>query len=754
MFKIKCDDIVLYDPRFDDLAVIDPTLELELNQPGSLTFKLPPDHPYYETPQKMKSIISVFQDKTEMFRGRIIEEKIDFYKRKQLVCEGQLAFLNDTLQRPAEYHDMTVRGYFEQLINSHNKQVSGNKYKTFKVGAVTVTDSNDSLYRYTNYNSTFSEIKSDLIDDLGGYLKIRNEEEGAYLDYLKDSGDLSSQTIEFGENLLDYTHDMDLSDLITAIVPLGAKLEESPIAALEQRLTIESVNDGSDVLISKDAVEQFGYIEGTITWDGINTPEYLLKKAKKYLEDYQFDSVSLEITAVDLHWTDSQISAFKLGDSIRVISKPHGMDRWFPLTKMTLNLANLANTKFTLGTSADYSLTTTSRGISSGLTTATETIPSTSKILKEAKDNASALIASATTGYVVTRPNELLVMNTDSVDTATKVWRMNVNGFGYSNNGYGGPYDVAITMDGTILGERLVGGSVDAEKINIRYTEQVLGEASDSVDEKLQSYYTSEVVDVKLKTTNNSISAEVTRAKNAEENLSSKINLNDSAITAEVTRAKNAEATLQSSISVNATNIASKVAKGDFASYVTQYYDRVITAFNGSSKYVQLSAGAISIYDSAVENSKLRSLFNQHGNWFYRDGYCVGLIGTNSLDTDTSKRGLVFDLKKNASYMSWGYQTEEGKSYDLKLLYTSNGAIKGTDSDTLNAYCDFNMHGYALKNLSLKDVSFEGGGITGTLKFVQIREMDSSQDGTVQSWTNGAYLTFKNGILTGGSWYG
>ena len=747
MFKIKCDDIVLYDPRFDDLAVIDPTLELELNQPGSLTFKLPPTHPYYGSPQKMKSIISVFQDETEMFRGRIIEEKIDFYKRKQLICEGQLAFLNDTLQRPAEYHDMTVRGYLEQLINSHNKQVSGNKYKTFKVGAVTVTDSNDSLYRYTNYNSTFSEIKSDLIDDLGGYLKIRNEEEGAYLDYLKDSGDLSSQTIEFGENLLDYTHDMDLSDLITAIVPLGAKLEESPIAALEQRLTIESVNDGSDVLISKDAVEQFGYVEGTITWDGISTPEYLLKKAKKYLEDYQFDSVSLEITAVDLHWTDSQISAFKLGDSIRVISKPHGMDRWFPLTKMTLNLAHLANTKFTLGTSVNYSLTTSSREISAGLVTATETIPSTSKILKEARDNASALIASATTGHVVTRPNELLVMNTDSVDTATKVWRMNVNGFGYSNNGYGGPYDTAITMDGTILGERLVGGSVDAEKIDIHYTEQVLGEASDCVDEKLQAYYTSEVVDVKLKTTNDSISAEVTRAKNVEENLSSKITLNDSAITAEVTRAKNAEATLQSSISVNATNIASKVAKGDFASYVTQYYDRVITAFNGSSKYVQLSAGAISIYDAAVESSKLRALFNQHGNWFYRDGYCVGMIGTNRLSDDETKKGLVFDLQKNASYMAWTDYNENANK--IVFGYSSDGSLSNTEKVSLNAYCNFDMHGYTLKN-----VSFENGGITGTLKFVQVREMDSSKDGTVQSWTNGCYLTFKNGILIGGSWNG
>ena len=65
----------------------------------------------------------------------------------------------------------------------------------------------------------------------------------------------------------------------------------------------------------------------------------------------------------------------------------------------------------------------------------------------------------------------------------------------------------------------------------------------------------------------------------------------------------------------------------------------------------------------------------------------------------------------------------------------------------LHAGCNVDMHGWTLKN-----PSFEGGGINGTLNFVQILRMDS--DGTVASWSNGCKMQFKNGILISGTWNG
>ena len=475
---------------------------------------MPPQHPQYELPQKMLSCIQVFQDEEEVFNGRITECKIDFYNRKHFTCEGQLAYLNDSIQRPAEYHDMTVRGYLESLITSHNEQVK--KDRQFKVGIVTVTDNNDSLYRYTNYNSTMKEIKEDLVDDLGGYLRVRNVNGTAYLDYISDYDNVSTQSIEFGENLLDFSRNTDVSDIATVFIPLGAKLEESPIAALEQRLTIESVNNGSDSLVNLDAVKKFGYITKTITWDEVTTPKMLLYKANKYIADYQWDSMTLEVNAVDMHWTDADIEQFKLGDKIKAHSSLHGLDRYFPLSKMSIQLNNLSSSKFTLGTVVNTKLTAKSQTISNTASKAVETIPVPSAIVKQAVDQATALITAATHGHVVTTANEQLIMDTNDVNTARKVWRWNLNGLGYSSTGYNGTYKTAITMDGQIVGERLVGGSVSAEKLDITYRNQVIKEiadaeesarsdAEDYTDGELKKYYTKSEVETSIKNTKDSI---------------------------------------------------------------------------------------------------------------------------------------------------------------------------------------------------------------------------------------------------------
>ena len=202
-------------------------------------------------------------------------------------------------------------------------------------------------------------------------------------------------------------------------------------------------------------------------------------------------------------------------------------------------------------------------------------------------------------------------------------------------------------------------------------------------------------------------------------------------------------------IEVLADNITSTVKKNEFASYVTQYYDRVITAFNNSSKYVQITAGAISIYDGSVTSSKRRAMFDESGNRFYRDGYYVGKIGTNQLQSDNSKKGLNFDLEDDAAYMTWAAKDSASATvYAMKLTYVQKGKGWGNyTAGDLHAGANLDMHGWTLKN-----PSFEGGGITGTLNFVQPIAMNS--DGTVARWSNNAQLQFKNGILIYGRWYG
>ena len=240
-----------------------------------------------------------------------------------------------------------VKIFLETIISNHNSKVSNDK--KFTVGTVSVTDPNNYLYKITNHNTTWECIKEKLIDSYGGHIVIRKENGVRYLDYIKDYNGENPQTIEFGENLLDYTKDWDLTNLSTVILPLGASTGETPDGLITLYTTVESVNNNSPYVISEDAKSTYGWIEKVISWDDVTTPANLLKKAQTYLEEIQFESLSIEISAVDLNVIDPDIGEFKLLDTVRVISKPHGMNKTFPITKISIPLDKPDEASYVIG---------------------------------------------------------------------------------------------------------------------------------------------------------------------------------------------------------------------------------------------------------------------------------------------------------------------------------------------------------------------------------------------------------------------
>ena len=123
--------------------------------------------------------------------------------------------------------------------------------------------------------------------------------------------------------MIDFTKQWDSTEFATVIVPLGNRLDDSPIEALDAYLTVESVNNGSMYVKSDEAFAAYGWIEKVVTWNDVSDPVVLLEKAKAYLRDLQFDNMELELSALDLHYLDVSIEAVKLLDEIRVISRPH-----------------------------------------------------------------------------------------------------------------------------------------------------------------------------------------------------------------------------------------------------------------------------------------------------------------------------------------------------------------------------------------------------------------------------------------------
>lgn len=86
-------------------------------------------------------------------------------------------------------------------------------------------------------------------------------------------------------------------------------------------------------------------------------------------------------------------------------------------------------------------------------------------ILESARNNATELLTQAMGGFVYKTQNELFIMDTNDVKTATKVWRWNLNGLGYSNNGINGPYETAITQDGQIVADFITAGKLNTDVI-------------------------------------------------------------------------------------------------------------------------------------------------------------------------------------------------------------------------------------------------------------------------------------------------
>lgn len=467
MYKVLVDNTLVCDSRIEELALINPVVKLEENKAGSFSFKIPPGHPYYDTIRKRKTIVEVYLDdeKEPVFCGMCTKEDKDLYNQKNISCEGDMSFLNDSIQRPRRYQGYTVRGLLEAYIANHNAQVE--ESKRFVVGVVTVTDPNDYISCYTNMESTMKAIKEDLVDDLGGIIRIRHENGVRYIDYLSESPNTNSQVIKLGKNLVDFKSNIDSVDIATAVIPLGEKLEESTVDGLETRLTIAEINGGNDYVYNQEAVNAYGWIYKTVTFDGVTTPEALKRKGGQYLSEVQYENVVIEAKAVDLNLTDKSQERFKISDQIRVVSAPHGLNKYFRLTKQTLNLNSPEKDKITLGKNEKTSLSAKSNQVSEEVKKAVESIVPPNHILTQAVQNATALITTAMGGYVVKTNNELLIMDTDDIETATKVWRWNINGLGYSSTGYKGPYSLAMTMDGKIMADFVYGSVAEAKTVKV-----------------------------------------------------------------------------------------------------------------------------------------------------------------------------------------------------------------------------------------------------------------------------------------------
>lgn len=465
----------IYEPLDDTLRIFEPVLTQEMGSAGSFTFRVHKEHPYYKQLKVLTSEVIVYDDGACVFCGRMWRPEQDFDNMVAITCEGELTYLLDSRQRPFTYTG-GIDGYIGQLLDVHNSQVDASRQ--IKKGNIVVSgDGGYKEWTVQGFSDTLTLLRQ-LPESFGGYLRVRHEAGVRYLDYLWDYGGINTQVIRFGENLLDLTHYVDATQIITCLIPQGADVEYKDESGETQSRAVDitSVNGGVDYIENAEAVELYGRIWGYQKWDDVTEPGILLAKSREYLKEASTLPASMEVSAVDLAAIDSTVQQFQLGFWTDVSSDPHGINQKFLLTRREINLLDPGQGSITLGRQTETLTGTTVKNQTAVSERIEKVAEDTAQEINRRVENATQLIMGGKGGYVVidniepdtgntTTPWRILIMNTPDKETATNVIQFNQNGIGFSTTGINGPYKNAWTIDGNLVADFITAGQMLADRI-------------------------------------------------------------------------------------------------------------------------------------------------------------------------------------------------------------------------------------------------------------------------------------------------
>lgn len=318
-----------------------------------------------------------------------------------------------------------------------------------------------------------------ILDVYGGEYKF----DGYLVRLYGDRGDNRGVSIRYGKNLTDVQQEENCAAVYTGVYPYW----------------ISEAEDGSTVLVTAEpkmieAPGTFNFqrimmLDCTSDFQEQPTPEQLKTRAENYIStnDVGVPKVSIDVSFVDLmsspeYETLQLLETVHLCDTVSVEFEELGVKATSKCVKTEYNVLNGTYNSITLGES---------RGsIASTIVTASkETKSEFEKTIEREKylnnriialrteqqqaiDHATKLITGNLGGNVILHsstggdtPDEILVMDTTDIATAKKIWRWNLAGLGYSNKGYNGPYELAMTMDGVFVADFIQTGTMSANRI-------------------------------------------------------------------------------------------------------------------------------------------------------------------------------------------------------------------------------------------------------------------------------------------------
>lgn len=247
--------------------------------------------------------------------------------------------------------------------------------------------------------------------------------------------------IRYGKNILGIEEALNIDDVCTRMMPIGKD------GLLLPEKYIDSPHLGN-----------YPYPKiKTVEFKDAETVEDLRAAAQDLMDDGEIDipKANYKVDFIELSKTEEYkdyqvLERVYLGDTVTIKHSKLNMDLKARVIKLRRNILTGRIENLELGYFLP-NLAASLNGVGSVLINIAEIIASNKTLTQQAIDDVTHLITSALGGYVVKKNGELLIMDTEDPMTATKVWRWNLNGFGYSGTGINGPYELAIGMDGKIV---------------------------------------------------------------------------------------------------------------------------------------------------------------------------------------------------------------------------------------------------------------------------------------------------------------
>lgn len=270
--------------------------------------------------------------------------------------------------------------------------------------------------------------------------------------------------IAYGKNLTDLEQDENISNVATGIYPYWADADGNLVVCDPKVVPAPGTYDFTRV-VPVDFSQDF---------ETAPTPAQLQTRAESYVQmnNIGVPTVSIAVSFVQLEQTEEYkdlalLEKCDLCDTVTVQFERLGVDAKAEIVKIVTDVLLERYQSVEIG-GIRANIADTIAGQQQEI----QQRPTTSD-MKQAVSNATNWITGTNGGYVVLhrnsagQPYEILIMDQPAIATATKVWRWNNGGLGYSSNGYNGPYTTAITQDGAIVADFITAGTLNCALLTV-----------------------------------------------------------------------------------------------------------------------------------------------------------------------------------------------------------------------------------------------------------------------------------------------